>query len=158
MEVDRYERIWMTGSAIFVLSAVIAVVSSVVFHTAELPEPAGRIEPELVTQTAPFDEPGLHQRDDGSWELIYVGQVWAWTPQQVTIPAEARGEEITIKAASIDVIHGMKITDTNVNVMLIPGHVSEVAVTFDEPGSHTLVCHEYCGIQHHLMGAEIVVE
>lgn len=158
MEVDRYERIWMAMSAVFMVVAIVAIVASVVFHTAQLPEPAGRIAPEEVTSTAPFDEPGLHQRSDGSWELVYIGQAWAWTPQQVTIPAEARGETITIKAASIDVIHGMKITDTNVNVMLIPGQISEVDVTFDDAGSHTLVCHEYCGIQHHVMGAEIVVE
>lgn len=158
MEVDRYERIWLLGSAVFILTAVAAIISSVVFHTAELPTPAGRIEPELVSSTAPFDEPGLHQRDDGSWELIYVGQAWAWTPQEVVIPAEARGEEITIKSTTLDVIHGMKITQTNVNIMLIPGQISEVDVTFDEPGTHTLICHEYCGIQHHVMGAQIIVE
>lgn len=158
MEVDRYERIWLIGSAVFILSALGAIIASVVFHTAELPEPAGRIEPGEVTSTAPFDEPGLHQRDDGSWELVYVAQAWAWTPQQVTIPAELRGEEIRITSTSLDVIHGMKITDTNVNVMVIPGQISEVDVTFDDEGTHTLVCHEYCGIQHHVMGAEIVVE
>ncbi len=46
MEVDRYERIWLVGSAVFILSALGAIIASVVFHTAELPEPAGRIEPE----------------------------------------------------------------------------------------------------------------
>ena len=158
MEVDRYERIWLLGSAVFILSALGAIIASVVFHTAELPEPAGRIEPELVTQTAPFDEPGLHQRDDGSWELVYVAQAWAWDPVQVTIPSELRGEEIRITSTSRDVIHGMKITDTNVNIMVIPGQISEVDVVFDDEGTHTLVCHEYCGIQHHVMGAEIVVE
>ena len=87
-----------------------------------------------------------------------MAQAWAWDPVQVTIPSELRGEQIRIISTTRDVIHGMKITDTNVNVMVIPGQISEVDVTFDEEGTHTLVCHEYCGIQHHVMGAEIVVE
>lgn len=157
MEVDRYERIWMGLSAVFLVGAVLAVVASVVFHHATLPEPAGRIRPDEVRDTAPFDEPGLHLADDGTWELVYVAQAWQWEPAEVNIPADLIGEEIRIKATTVDVLHGMKITDTLVNVMMIPGQISEVEVTFDEPGEHTLICHEYCGIQHHLMGASIVV-
>lgn len=156
MEVDKYEKVWMSVTAVFLAFAAGTLIWSVVAHRASLPEPAGRIDPELVRETAPFDTPGLIQTGDNTYDLVYIAQAWQWTPQTVTVPKDA---EITIKATTVDVLHGMKITDTNVNVMMIPGQISEVTdLVFDEAGTYQLVCHEYCGIQHHLMGAEIIVE
>jgi cytochrome c oxidase subunit 2 len=42
--------------------------------------------------------------------------------------------------------------------MVIPGHISEITVDFDDPGEYTMLCHEYCGIGHHNMSARIIVE
>jgi cytochrome c oxidase subunit 2 len=28
----------------------------------------------------------------------------------------------------------------------------------DEPGSYSIICNEYCGLQHHLMRGQIIVE
>ena len=65
---------------------------------------------------------------------------------------------VRILATSVDVIHGIRIRDTNANVMVIPGQVSEVQdVEFDEEGEYWLFCHEYCGIGHHSMSARITV-
>ena len=42
--------------------------------------------------------------------------------------------------------------------MLIPGQVSQNTYTFEQPGEHRLICHEYCGIGHHLTYGRIIVE
>ncbi len=155
MHIEKYERWFMYATAVVILGAVVGLVISVVGHHAALPEPAGRVQPADIDTTAPFDQPGYHDTGDGTGELVLVAQAWQWTPQQVTIPA---GTEVTIKAVSRDVIHGIRIPETNANVMVIPGQVSEIDVNFDEAGQYTLVCHEYCGIGHQTMFMTIDVE
>lgn len=156
MEIDRYERWFMITTFAFIIGAMIALVVSVVGHHASLAESAGRIEPDQVTETPPFDEPGLHQTGPNEYDLVLVAQAWQWNPGVVEVPVDA---DIRVLATSVDVIHGLKIRDTNANVMVIPGQISEVQdVRFDEPGTYWLFCHEYCGIGHHNMGARLIAE
>ena len=155
MHVEKYERWFMYATAVVILGSVIVLIVSVVGHHAALPQPAGRVQPADIDTTAPFDEPGYRDTGDGTGELVLIGQAWQWTPQEVTVPA---GTEVTIKAVSRDVIHGIRIPETNANVMVIPGQVSEIEVDFDEPGQYSLLCHEYCGIGHHTMFMTINVE
>jgi cytochrome c oxidase subunit 2 len=50
------------------------------------------------------------------------------------------------------------IPGTRVNMMLIPGQVSQYEYRFDKPGEYLLICHEYCGRLHHTMSAKVVVK
>jgi cytochrome c oxidase subunit II len=43
-------------------------------------------------------------------------------------------------------------------VMLIPGHISRVVHTFRERGEYLTICHEFCGLGHHLMAGKVIVE
>lgn len=155
MLVERYEKIFMNISGLFLLAAVVALVISVTGNHASLPEPAGRLDPDDVRTTAPFDEPGVVQTGDDEYRVVYVAQAWRWEPAEVTVPA---GAEITFTVTSTDVIHGFFIPETQANAMVIPGQVTEFTITFDEPGVHSLICHEYCGIGHQDMGGRITVE
>lgn len=154
MHIERFERWFMLATVVVLVGSVIGLIVSVVGHHAALPEPSGRVEPSEIDTTEPFDEPGYHDHGDGTGDLVLVGQAWAWTPDLVEIPA---GTDVTIYAASRDVVHGIRIPETNANVMVIPGQVSEIEVTFDEPGTYSLVCHEYCGIGHQNMFMTIEV-
>jgi len=49
------------------------------------------------------------------------------------------------------------IPRTNVNVMVVPGQVTEVTYQFKDAGDHQIVCHEYCGTGHHQMYGKVVV-
>jgi cytochrome c oxidase subunit 2 len=42
--------------------------------------------------------------------------------------------------------------------MLIPGEITELDYRFEERGEHLLICHEYCGVGHHLMFGRVIVE
>ncbi len=155
MKIERYEKWFLVVTLVVLVGCMVAVVLSVTQHNVALPTPAGRIDPQAVTTTAPFTEPGLRPLGDNRYELVLIGRAWAWDGAYVTVP---KGAEVTIIATSVDVIHGMRIPDTNVNVMVIPGQISQVDVTFDDTGTYTLLCHEYCGIGHQQMGATITVE
>ncbi len=155
VEVDRYERWFMMTTAVMLVLAGIALMITLVGHHAALPEPSGRIEPEAVRDTAPFDDPGLKQIGDNEYELVLVGQAWSWTPDEIEIPL---GAEVDIVATTVDVTHGLSIPDTNANAMVIPGQVTRIEdIVFDEERRYTIICHEYCGLFHHQMGASITV-
>ena len=43
-------------------------------------------------------------------------------------------------------IHGLLITGTNVNTMVVPGFVAQVHTEFKRTGDLLMPCHEYCGL------------
>lgn len=155
MKIHRYEKVFL------VLSAVILVIflgSS--FYAAAgmgimLPSREGEIEISEVRKTPPFDNPGVREVAPGIYEVVVLGQAWSFTPNEIRIPA---GAEVTFIATSTDVLHGFNVEGTSVNVMLIPGQVSRVTHRFKEPGEHILICHEYCGLGHHMMAGKVIVE
>lgn len=155
MLIERYEKIFMLFGGVFLACAVAALVYSTVGGHASLPEPAGRIEPDEVRTTAPFDEPGVHETGDGTYEVVMIAQAWQWTPQEISLPA---GAEVTFTVTSVDAIHGFLVPETQMNAMVIPGQITQVEHTFEEPGAYSIVCHEYCGIGHHTMGGRITIE
>ena len=64
---------------------------------------------------------------------------------------------ITLRLASPDVIHGILISGTNVNTMVVPGFVAQVYTTFTRSGDLLMPCHEYCGLGHSDMWATVQV-
>ena len=77
-----------------------------------------------------------------------IAQTWAFTPREITIPV---GAKVEIHVTSPDLQHGFKITDTNVNMQIVPGQVSTMSYTFEEVGEFPYICHEYCGSGHAAM-------
>ena len=64
----------------------------------------------------------------------------------------------TFFITSADVQHGLKIQGTNVNLQVVPGHVSTLAATFDQPGTYPFICTEFCGLGHAGMFGQVIVE
>ena len=64
---------------------------------------------------------------------------------------------MTLRFASPDVIHGILITGTNVNTMVVPGYVAQVHTEFTRAGELLMPCHEYCGLGHSEMWANVHV-
>lgn len=155
LHVEKYERIFLYLTVAVLVAAFAAIVLSVVESNIHLPEKSATIDPAQVDTTPPFDAPGVFQVGENEYQAVIVAQAFVFTPSEITVPA---GAEITFLITSKDVIHGLLIPRTNVNVMVIPGQVSEVRYTFDEPGEHLIICHEYCGIGHQGMYGKVVVE
>jgi cytochrome c oxidase subunit II len=64
---------------------------------------------------------------------------------------------VTLRFASPDVLHGLLITGTNVNTMVVPGFVAQVHTEFTRTGDLLMPCHEYCGQGHSEMWATVQV-
>ncbi|HEY8486871.1 MAG TPA: cytochrome c oxidase subunit II [Limnochordales bacterium] len=155
MEVDVYERRWMILSGATLAVLFLAVVVAAFGLGITLPGVAGQVRPDQLDRTPPFDRPGVRQVAPGQYEAYLIAHIWAYSPNEIRVPV---GSTVRFAITSRDVIHGFRIQGTNVNAMVIPGQVSEVTHTFRQPGTYVFLCHEYCGINHHLMYGRIIVE
>lgn len=155
MPIDPYERQWIrVAIAILVIFAGLVVTASVVFGFGV----SGghlRVDPATVTEDGPFADPGLRQVAPGVYEAHIVAQTFAFIPGSITVPV---GSEITFFLTSVDVQHGFIISNTNVNMQVVPGRVSTLTATFDEAGEYKYICSEFCGIGHHRMFGTLTVE
>lgn len=153
--VETLEKAFLYVSGAMLVAFLGALGYASVAMGINLPGRAGEIHPAEVRTTSPFDAPGVRQTGPGTYEAVVLGQAWAFAPQEMRFPV---GAEVTFRATSVDVVHGFQIEGTRVNAMLLPGQITEVTYTFEEAGEHLLICHEYCGLGHHLMFGRIIVE
>ncbi len=120
---------------------------------------AGTVEdiqiPTCITDVEPFTSDTLFQTGPETYELQLLARMWAFQPSTIRLPA---GSTVDLYLTSQDITHGFKITDTNVNLMAVPGSVNYARVTFDEPGEYFFACHEFCGAAHHTMSGRFVIE
>jgi cytochrome c oxidase subunit II len=150
-----FEIAWILPSITIPIAFMVAIVLTAFVVGIAVPGVGGRIDPQAINTTAPFDQPGLRELAPGRYELVMVGQVFQWTPKDVEIPV---GSKVTFVVTSRDVLHGLKIENTPVNVMVVPGQISRVTTRFDKPGEYLILCHEFCGGGHHVMAGKIIVK
>jgi cytochrome c oxidase subunit 2 len=141
------------GSVSIIMVAVI--LAGVAMHI----NPPSNIEftdPKTLHLSGEFTEANLGTRvdADGLVTTRIVATQFAFVPNCVVLPADRR---VTIRLASPDVIHGILVTGTNVNTMVVPGYVSQVHTVFRKTGDLLMPCHEYCGLGHSQMTATVRV-
>lgn len=153
--IHTYEKAFLITSAAMLVVFLAALGYAAFGMGYHLPSRSDEIRPDEVTRTPPFDQPGVREVAPGEYEAVIVARAWGFQPAEIRVPAGAR---VTFKVTSVDVVHGFNIEGTRVNLMLLPGQVSELAYRFREPGEHLLICHEYCGVGHHAMFGRVIAE
>lgn len=159
MHLHKYEKIWLVfGISMIVLFLVLLGVGTF----AQGMQPPGDhhahaqgIDPETVLKTPPFNQPGLKKIGENEYEAYIVAQVFNFLPAKMEFPA---GAKVHFKVTSPDVVHGLQIVGTNVNMMAIPGEVNTLTYTFKQSGEYLILCNEYCGAGHEIMGTTIAVK
>jgi len=159
MHVDRTEKIFIVASIILVVVFALAIAVSSMAFNIQVPAPYEQVNPNTVATPpspwgAPVDE-RLRELAPGKYEVHILAQTWVFQPNEIRIPA---GSELTVYLTSKDVQHGFHLSGTNINMMVLPGQVSTLTATFDEPGEYYFICHEYCGVGHQTMYGRLVVE
>jgi len=155
MKIHVYEKGFLAAGLVVLIGCMSALAYASFGRHIHLPGVAGQVDPRNLSNTPPFDQPGVREVAPGQYEVVVIGRYWSFTPAQVRVPA---GADITFIATSADVLHGFNIEGTRLNMMLIPGQISRNTYRFDEPGEYLLICHEYCGIGHHTMAGRVIVE
>ena len=110
--------------------------------------------PECLPYNKTYEEPKVNKIDEKTYQVFAVAQMWQFQPSEIYIPV---GSEVDFYLTSKDVVHGFNIADKNVNMMAVYGNINKTTVKFDKPGVYNIVCHEYCGIGHQNMRAQVIV-
>ncbi len=110
--------------------------------------------PECLPYDKAYTEPKINQLDSNTFQVFSVASMWQFQPAEIYIPA---GSEVDFYLTSKDVVHGFNISDKNINMMAVYGAINKTTVKFDKPGVYDIVCHEYCGVGHQNMRAQVIV-
>lgn len=154
MGIDPWERNWMRFSIALLVVFAAAVTIAGFAAGFQLPGRESRVDPRTVLDEGPWSEPGLYEIGPGEYEAYIIAQTWSFAPRELVVPV---GSEVTMYVTSPDLQHGLKILDTNVNMMVVPGEVSRLRFTFDEVGDFPVLCTEYCGKGHAAMFGNVKV-
>jgi cytochrome c oxidase subunit 2 len=154
MHIDKLESafLWFAGTMMAIFAG--AVIISVVGFGIHLPGPAGEIDPSAIDTDPGFSNPGVRELREGFYEAYIVADDWKFSPAEIEVPV---GAHVTFYLTSGDVIHGFKVFDTNLNITLIPGQISQVEHTFSKQGKYQFYCNEYCGPSHAKMTGVVTV-
>lgn len=145
MQLDKFEKkvLMITGAvlSVFIFSMLYA-----------------RTKYNDIPECLPFDkaysEPKVTKLGDKTYQVFAVASMWQFQPSQIYIPV---GSEVDFFLTSKDVVHGFNIHEKNVNLMAVYGNINKQTVKFDKPGVYKITCHEYCGVGHQNMQAEVIV-
>ena len=160
IHVDRREKIYIISSVLLLVVFAVALGISSFAYGFQVPQPELQVDPRTVVTpgVSPFGDPveeRVRELAPGRYEAYIVSQTWAFLPRVVRVPV---GSTVTFYLTSRDVQHGFRLDNTNINMMVLPGEVSKLTATFDEPGTYNFVCHEYCGVGHQTMYGQLIVE
>ena len=154
MHVDKYEQYWVIAFVSMLGVFAAALLAGAVIFGVRVPVPQGFVDPSNLQDTE-FANPGVRDMGDDEYEVWMIARMWAFQPAALTFPV---GAEVTFNVTSEDITHGFMIEHHNANLEIVPGHIAQARVTFDEPGEYRIICHEYCGRGHHLMHMVITIE
>ncbi|SER43378.1 cytochrome c oxidase subunit 2 [Gracilibacillus ureilyticus] len=151
----KVEEIWMIASVSFLIIFMVIVGYQTFALSMGPPSNKEIIDPQKVDQTEPFKDPGLVDLGNNKFEVVMTLETFNFNPGDIEVPV---GSEVEFIMTSKDVSHGIQIPGTNVNAMVLPGHIQKISQTFNESGEYLILCNEYCGIGHQAMYTTITVK
>ncbi|MFZ5478430.1 MAG: cytochrome C oxidase subunit II [Myxococcota bacterium] len=87
-------------------------------------------------------------------DAYMLGQMWRWYP----ILKLKKGQTYRLHLSSLDLQHGFSLLPMNMNFQVLPGYDHVLTITPTSAGTFPIICNEFCGIGHHGMTGQILVE
>jgi len=161
---DREEVIWVTVAFIWCLFMFFMMPYWHVFGKQNLANEAYRTTPEVYTAKAQamVDKFKIREETDqkipvvkppaGS-DVYLIARLWQWWPM---LELEA-GQTYRLHLMSMDWLHGFSLQPENINIQVHPGYEHILTVQPTKAGTFSIICNEYCGINHHTMVSRLYV-
>ena len=152
----RTELLWAFGVGVFIAAALSMILFTALTISVNPPSNVERLDPKTLHLSGEFAEQNLGTTvgSDGTVTVRAIATQFMFVPKCIAVPAN---RPVTLRFASPDVIHGLLITGTNVNTMVVPGYVAQIHTEFKKSGDLLMPCHEYCGLGHSEMYATVQV-
>jgi cytochrome c oxidase subunit II len=161
---DRVEGMWIIIAFIWCLIMFFMMPYWHVFGKQNLANEAYRTTPEAYskktqdmvdkfTVRTETDQkiPVVHPAAGG--DVYLIARLWQWWP---LLELES-GKTYRIHLMSMDWLHGFSLQPENINIEVHPGYEHIITVTPTNPGAYSIICNEYCGINHSTMTSRLYV-
>jgi len=104
----------------------------------------------------------LRRPPSGAMKVTVTARQWSWlfqyenghTTTELVVP---QGKPVSLALVSQDVIHSFYVPDFRVKQDVVPGMTTRAWFQADRPGTHDILCAEYCGLEHSRMMSRVVV-
>ena len=162
---DRVEGTWIAISLVWCLTMFAMMVGWHIYGKQNLSTETYRTTPELFsTKTqAMVDKYTVRTETDqkipvvapppGS-DVYLIARLWSFGP----IIELEKDKTYRLHLTSMDYNHGFSLQPVNINIQIVPGFEHVVKITPNQSGTYSVVCNEYCGINHHTMVSRIYVK
>ena len=125
-EILRSELRWGAVMGLLVAGILGLIIYAALALHISPPSNVELIDPKTLQLSGEFTEQNLGTQVSGDGNVVVriVATQYAFLPECVAVPLN---RPVTLRLASPDVIHGILISGTNVNTMVVPGFVSPSA-------------------------------
>lgn len=163
--IEKSELMWIAVVVVWGIILTLMMPFWHVYGKQNLSSEAYRTTPEIYTKKAQAIVDRYTVRTEGDrktpvvkppvgTDIYMIGRLWEWWP----IFELQVGQTYRLHVASIDWQHGFSLQPANLNVQVLPGYDMVLTVTPNKTGQYSIVCNEYCGINHHTMASKLYVK
>lgn len=105
----------------------------------------------------------LHVPPGNSMDVRVTAQKWQWSfdyPKDgvsSTVLKVPAGQPVRLTMSAVDVLHSFYVPDFRIKADVIPNRYTVLWFQADRPGSHQVMCAEYCGRDHSRMLTKVEV-
>ncbi|MCT9094582.1 cytochrome c oxidase subunit II [Haloarchaeobius sp. HME9146] len=160
MHIHRFEKLWLGVALLLIVGFIATITYGAIGAGVEMvDDKGGQVDPQALDEHPEFSDPGVVKTGPNEYHVYIVARQFSYNPgtpdvsRPIRVPTDAN---VTFHITSGDVIHGFELAGTNINTMVIPGQVATIKTRFDEADTYGIVCHEYCGANHHNMEGKVV--
>ena len=162
--IEPIEITWIVIAFVWCIVMFVMMPYWHVFGKQNLANEAYRTTPEVYTTKAQamVDKFKIREETDqkipvvkppaGS-DVYLIARLWQWWPM---LELEA-GQTYRLHLMSMDWLHGFSLQPENINIQVHPGYEHILTVQPTKAGTFSIICNEYCGINHHTMVSRLYV-
>ena len=88
--IEKFEKAFLWLGAVLLVACMGVLAYASLAMGISLPGRSNEVDPATMRSQAPFDNPGTRQTGPNSYEVVMIGQVWAFLPNEVRVPAGSR--------------------------------------------------------------------
>jgi cytochrome c oxidase subunit 2 len=114
---------------------------------------------EMVDKYKVREETGLNDQKipvvhpPAGGDVYLIARLWQWWP---ILELEA-GQTYRLHLMSMDWLHGFSLQPENINIEVHPNYEHVLTVQPTRAGTYSILCNEYCGLNHHTMVSKLFV-
>jgi len=162
---DRVEGTWIAIALIWCLTMFAMMVGWHIYGSQNLSTETYKTTPEqyskkaqamvdkYTVRTETADNIPVVAPPAGS-DVYLTARLWNFWP----ILELEKDKTYRLHLTSMDYNHGFSLQPVNINIQIVPGYEHVVKITPNKSGTYSVVCNEFCGINHHTMVSRIYVK